>query len=240
MGAKDQQQQNSDGDDSGDGQGGDGASGGNTEPTGISQEELQRVATKEHKAGQAKAARDLAEKLGMPLDEVENLVKQHREQEEQNRSDIDKATEQARAEKDRAEKLERELRQERLRGQLQTSLLVSTDDAPGCDPAALPTVIDVALGLAESAPDGETDPVAYATAELRKRLPQVFTAGASSAAGGAPPASTPPAGGRTHGQQSNRRDKPLSGVALGRKLAQQYREQSGGGEGGALWQASDS
>lgn len=221
--------------DGGDGQDGDGDGGdGRT----FTQDELSRYTTKSARQAAAKARRDLAEQLGVSLEDAAKIIRDHREAEEQTKDEITKAREAAAAATTQAAALEQDLKRERLSRQVGAALLKRDGDKPGCDPEVVDTITDLAVSFAIDAPDGEDDPVAWAVSQARTRIPHVFTSAGGSGADDDDSSGDNgrlPGGGRPQGQR-RKVPKPLSAAEQARKALDLY-DKSGSGEGRALWEA---
>lgn len=75
-----------------------------TAATGISQEEMNRIAAREKSQGQAEKEREIAEKFGVSVEEAERIVKDHRESQDKLKSEAERDREAAAREKAEAER----------------------------------------------------------------------------------------------------------------------------------------
>lgn len=216
---------------------------GSTGDARFTQADLNRQDLRARRSAAAAERRKLAEQWGMSIEEVGQLIADQQARADAERSEVERATASAAAaEADRA-RLEAELEAERLRNQVSAALLApGPDDAPGCDPGAVGTIADLAVSIAQAAPDGEDDRVAYAAAEIRSRLPQLFNGGSGDGAGSGSGAPAPPAAGRPHGQQHSKPDKTLTHRQRARKALDEAKQRGGrrpAGDG-PVWQAPTS
>lgn len=150
-----------------------------------SQEELNRIAAAEKEQGKRAAERDLADKLGVSLDEAADIIKQHREREEQNKTELDKAQSAAEREKAQREAVERERDLAKHDARLLEALV--TAEVPAKKLGHVKKLVEVAPGASD-------EELAQAIAKVKEDVPELF---AEQEAGDGKPApkGTPPAPG---------------------------------------------
>jgi hypothetical protein len=199
------------------------------------------------KAGAAAAKKQLAEELGVSLDEAAKIIKAHNDRTEAEKTELQRQADALAAAEATQTQLKAELETERLRNRLQTALVAPVVDAEGnvsaagCDPSAVGPILDLAVTHALQAPDGEADPVSWAIGQLRASLPQLFTGsvGANGAGQQTPPPGAP-SGGIPVGQR-NQQQKPLTPMERAQKMldAQKTKVARPAG-GGPVWKAPES
>ncbi len=89
----------------------------------FTQDDLNRIATKESDRGKRAAIKELSEELGMSIDDVKALVKQQAERDEAAKSDLDKAREEAATLKRLGEENAKAAKREGLASKIQLELV---------------------------------------------------------------------------------------------------------------------
>ena len=219
-----------DGDDNGDGGDGDGGDGGEGEddpPAGDSKpdpDELKRVGAAEAKKAARAERKKIADKFGVPLDEAEKIIADHKAAQEKAKDDVTRAKEgQTSAEAERDEALG-ELRATRLRQAIFEGLLDPGDDAESPLPTLNPRRKDVALTLAMPVAlghDGDDDDEAIAAAieHVRSNAPEFLSGSSGDGDGDGRGTGTPPPPTRPGKQQSK---KKRTGLDRGSDLYKQH------------------
>lgn len=154
---------------------------------GVSQEELNRIATREKEQGRNAALAQVQQDLGVTLDEAKEIIRAAKEKAESQKTEAEKAREAADKEKSEAAKERAEAAQERHDARLERALLKSgiTDDAKL---ARITRLVEAKVG-----DDQETINAAVET--LKKDMPELFPTGATPPKRQAPngdPAGSPP------------------------------------------------
>ncbi len=174
----------------GDGSGGagDGAAGGDGDRT-FTQAELNNIATKEHRTGAAKAMKDVAETLGMSVEDAKKLIDAQREAEDAAKSEEERAIDEARQAVATAQAVEAEARSKVLRSDL--AIAFAGDPGDGNEPlnrAYLGPALDLAMPTVLAFEGDPADAVAAGIEYVRGTAPVFFGDGNSS---GRPKSGTP-------------------------------------------------
>lgn len=113
------------GTDGGTGEGGTSTTDGGTTTTttGISQDEVKRIAAREKAEGKRAAEKALADQLGVPVSEAAEIIKAHREREAAEKSEVDRVKGEATSEKAKREAAERDLAETRHALNVERALL---------------------------------------------------------------------------------------------------------------------
>lgn len=136
-------------------------------PTGIPQDEVNRIAAREKDQGRRAAEAAIAEKLGVTVEEAAQIVKAAREAADADKSEADKAKGAAATEKAKREQAERELAQERHDRKVELELIDA--GVPAKAAAKLVKLVD-------SEPGSDDAAVKAAVETLKTEMPQVFEA----------------------------------------------------------------
>lgn len=191
------------------GEGGSTTTGGNEggeKPKTFTQEEVNHLVGGRVAEATRKAESDLAKKLGVSADEAAQILKDHNERAEADKTELQKAT-------DKAAALERERDEERSsreRGEWNTSVKDALRDA---EPALKRGKLEGAFKLLELEPGAKPEEVAAAVKKLQTDWAELFE-GESEGGGGAPngdPKGTPPK--RTSGEDAYERGKKRAEAA---------------------------
>lgn len=168
----------------GGGSGGEGGDDGATRT--FTQDEVSNIAAREKAQGRQAAENQLAEDLGVPIEEAREIIEQHRQREEAEKTEAQKAREAADREKAEAEQAKAEAARERHDAKVERALLKAGVN-PDILERATPS-LNLEVGADDAAIKAEID-------ALKKDVPSFFGTG-----NGKPPSSTPggtpPSGGQ--------------------------------------------
>lgn len=166
------------------GQGGGGQGDPPDSPRTFTQEELDRIATREKQRGEQAAQRQVAEDLGVSLDEAKRIITEHRTREESEKSEAQKARDQAEKEKADAEKAKADAARERYDTRVERALLrAGVPDDEG--------KLDRVKRMVTAEVDADQDAISADVAQLKEDFPQLF-AQQQSNGGGRAPSGDPP------------------------------------------------
>lgn len=164
----------------GGGAGGDGGGNGNDGNGGdadrrFTQSDVDRAASARAAEAKRKAESDLAQQLGVSVDDAKKIIAAHQAQDDKDKTDAQRAREAADAEKAAAEQAKRDATAERTAAQVERALIKSKvkDDA----------LTDAAV-LANVAPGATDDEIGEAVKGLVQRRPEFFDAAAGDGSGG--------------------------------------------------------
>lgn len=180
-------------------------------------EAVGKAAAKARRQASSATRKEIAEKLGVSIDEAAAIIAAAREKEDAEKSEAQRAKEAADKAAADAVIAIGQARSSQLKAELKAALLspgADPDTEPACPADRLNTVISMALPLALAAETDDTDEaVATAVAALRESDPWMFVDASGSANGTHP---TAPGPGRKIGEKST----PKSGVdAVAAKIA---------------------
>lgn len=176
------------------GAGGQGGAGGGTEPAApaggktFTQDDLNRIATKEKAEGKAAAEKAIAEALGVSVEEAKAIVAKSREAEEKTKSEAQKDREAAAKERGEAEQAKKDAAKELHEARVRTAFAAAGFTG---DEDALKRVLPM-VSVAEGA---SAEDIATDVKELKKTLnPELFGAKKAGAGGGRLPGGDPKGG----------------------------------------------
>ena len=146
----------------------------------VTSEEMARIAAREKEEGRRAAQRELAEQLGVSVEEAKQIISNHRTAEEQNKTEAQREKEAAAAERAAAAQEKAAAAEERHRARIERSIMLAgvTDEKRI---ERISRLLDVEVGA-------DPDAVSSAVATLKEEMPEIF---GSTADGEAP---KPPAG----------------------------------------------
>lgn len=165
---------------------GEGAGSGEGTDKVFTQEELNRIAAREKAQGRAAAEKQLAEDLGVDVEEAKAIITAHREREEANKTEHQKAMDDAAEKQRKADEAEATARQTTHEATVERMLVRAGANPDLLDRAARSLVLEV--GADEATVNAEID-------KLKDEVPSFFGGGRTP-----PPSSTPggkpPSGGQ--------------------------------------------
>jgi len=189
----------------GDGQGDAGKPPAQDEPR-FTQAELDRVAGQTRAEAKRKAEQDVANALGVPLDEAKAIIAERQQRVEAEKTEAQKATEAANKARSEADDAKKTAAQETLRARAVVALVKAKLNPDRLDRATV-------LLLADVDADADADAVDAAATKLAEETPEWFTGEAAQP----PPANGNPGGAPPRGQSD------AKGLDAGRKRSQDRR-----------------
>ena len=170
--------------------GGDPGSGGEGggETRTFTQEDVNRIATREKNQGRQAATQELAEELGVSLDEAKSIIQEARKKEESEKSEAQKAKDAADREKQEAETAKAEAARERYEARVERALLragIDGDDESKL--SRLSRMITVEVDASQEDINADVD-------QIKTDFPELFGAKEEGGGGRKPPPSSDPGG----------------------------------------------
>lgn len=153
----------------------------------FTQEELNRIAAREKQEGQRAAQQQVADDLGVSLDEAKRIIQEHHSREEADKTEAQRAREQADREKAEAEREKQTTAAERHDARVERALLRagvpdSDEDEGKLDRVKRMVTVDVGAEYEDIKADVET---------IKKDFPQLFESTPSPGNGRAPSGDPP-------------------------------------------------
>lgn len=162
-------------------EGGEGAAGGEGEAKPVktfTQEDMNATAARVETAAKAKAQQELADALGVSVDEAKQIIADRKAADESRKSEAEKAAEAAKADRAEAERIKGEAATERHHARLERALSKAGLDV---DNAAL---LRAGLAAIDVPTDADADAVKAAVDKLKTDAPALFGATTGSTGGG--------------------------------------------------------
>ncbi len=187
------------------GQGGDGQTGKTW-----NQADFDQMQLKEQRRAKKAAEEALAKQLGVSVKDAQDIIAAHQKREDDEKSDAQKAKEEADQARADFEAKAAAAEVETLKAQLRQALLTPGDD-PEAQPPVRPDRLDVAMAVAlpaAQAADDEETAIATAVEFVRSSAPEIF--GISDSTGDTKPPPTPGTPGRTNGERDSKTGGKLS------------------------------
>lgn len=183
-------------------------------PKTFTQEDLDKYAGRRVGEAKRKAQQELADQLGVSVDEAKKIIEEKRQADEASKTEVDKAKEAAEQSKREADAAKAEAAKERFENRVYRKLSAAGVGA-GMEDEAAEKQIARARRLLDVTVEATDDEIAAQIAEIKNDVPGLFTAKTE---GGMPSGVTggrPPAGGQPAGP---------TGIEAGRELARKEAE----------------
>jgi multidrug efflux pump subunit AcrA (membrane-fusion protein) len=170
----------------------------------LAQADVDRIVKRERSAAERKARQQLADELGISIDEAKKLIEDRKAADESQKTEAQRATEAANAAKAQAEAAVRQARQTRIGYELRAALLDGTDEEPGIRRDRMDMALEMVLPtLADVDDEGLGDAVREAVATFRGKVPEFFgPAGSNGSGSNGNGQGTPPGPGRKIGERA--------------------------------------
>lgn len=152
----------------------------------FSQQDLNAIAAKEKRDGRRAAEQAMADQLGVPLAEAIEILKNHREQEQQKKDELTRAQEEANAAKSEKETAE----QKAAAAERKAALTLALARAGAADKTFDDALVILQTRLADK-PDAEDDEVKEIVKALKKDIPSFFGASSGNGSGKGGPSGDP-------------------------------------------------
>lgn len=159
----------------------------------VTQDVLNRIVGREKAEAKRKAQQELAEQLGVSVDEAKQIIEDKRKADEAAKSEVDKARDEAEQARREAEEARAQAAKDRFDAKLERRLAAAGVGAGIDDAGQREGLMARALRLIDLSPDADDEQIAAEIEQLKKDIPGLFTAAKAQApsgvTGAAPPAS---------------------------------------------------